>query len=111
MPATKTEMAEFSSAAVKNTRTLLELNIPIVTAFLPSKNFFEMLYNRLLNDLVLWEPAAPTPIDAPVPYGLSMGMYPLAGWSPEFVPMMTQFDPEKFLFCNNYGQQTGMVII
>lgn len=41
---------------------------------------------RLLNDLLLWEPAAPIPKDVPEPYSLGCGV----SWSPEFVPQLMQ---------------------
>lgn len=41
---------------------------------------------RLLNDLLLWEPAAPIPMDTQEPHTFGYG----GGWSPEFVPQMMQ---------------------
>jgi len=101
-------MANFLAAVAKNTRTLVEVNIPEVSAFVPSKVFFEVLYNRLFNDLVLWVPAAPTPLDAQDPYGLMTGgLYPPSTWSPDLYAPLFRQPPEMYAFCNT-GNQYGM---
>ncbi|XP_077993352.1 autophagy-related protein 2 homolog A-like [Glandiceps talaboti] len=64
MPGDQAEMAEFAEKANSNTRIQLELNFPNISGCLRSKKFFECIYNRLLNDMLLWEPAAPTPVYA-----------------------------------------------
>ncbi|XP_077866099.1 autophagy-related protein 2 homolog B-like [Saccoglossus kowalevskii] len=61
IPGDQTEMADFAEKATNHSRMQLEFNLPNVSGFLPSKQFFELLYNRLLNDMLLWEPGAPSP--------------------------------------------------
>ncbi|XP_041353099.1 autophagy-related protein 2 homolog A-like isoform X2 [Gigantopelta aegis] len=62
IPGDKEEMKEFQEKAISNTKMHVEITLPIVTAFLPSKNMFEIIYNRLNNDLLMWEPMAPSPL-------------------------------------------------
>lgn len=59
VPGNSEEIAEFIAVASKMCLTQLDLSIPKATILLPSKHFFETLYNRLSSDLCLWEPSAP----------------------------------------------------
>ncbi|XP_014663890.1 PREDICTED: autophagy-related protein 2 homolog B-like isoform X2 [Priapulus caudatus] len=61
MPGDKQEMMEFQDKAAVRTEIVLELNLPNVNVFLPSKDLYELIYNRLCNDLFLWESLAPAP--------------------------------------------------
>ncbi|XP_046351358.1 autophagy-related protein 2 homolog A-like isoform X1 [Haliotis rufescens] len=62
LPGDKEEMRGFQDYCVNNTKLLVDITLPIVTAFLPSRSLFEVLYNRVNNDLTLWEPSAPSPL-------------------------------------------------
>ncbi|XP_071797968.1 autophagy-related protein 2 homolog A-like isoform X2 [Asterias amurensis] len=63
MPGDLDEMREFSDKAMSNARIVMDLVIPSINILLPSKDFMELLYNRFGYDLLLWQPAAPTPRD------------------------------------------------
>ncbi|XP_037072361.1 autophagy-related protein 2 homolog B-like [Pollicipes pollicipes] len=59
IPAGREEVERFIDSTVANCQMLLELSLPLLEAILPSKRFYELIYNRLATDLALWEPAAP----------------------------------------------------
>lgn len=59
VPGNSEEIAEFIAVASKMCLTQVDISIPKATLLLPSKQFFETLYNRLSTDLCLWEPSAP----------------------------------------------------
>uniref|UniRef100_T1JN27 Autophagy-related protein 2 n=1 Tax=Strigamia maritima TaxID=126957 RepID=T1JN27_STRMM len=61
MPGDKAEMALFMETTSSNCRFCLDLNLPNWSACLLDKDFYEVVYNRIVNDLFLWEPAAPKP--------------------------------------------------
>jgi len=42
---------------------------------------------RLLNDLLLWEPLAPVPLDTQDPHSF-LPVTGITGWSPELVPQL-----------------------
>ena len=52
MPGSKTEMSAFESEVKDHSRVSLDFNIPEVLVYLQDKKFFEVLYNRLLMDLL-----------------------------------------------------------
>jgi hypothetical protein len=61
----------------------------------------------VLNDLVLWEPVAPAPLDVNEPYSLSNRG---PGWSIDtLAPFMEHQSPELFSVCKSgiqYGEST-----
>ncbi|XP_032089810.1 autophagy-related protein 2 homolog A isoform X2 [Thamnophis elegans] len=61
IPGDPEEMAEFQSQTLAASRYTLELTFPTVHIFLPSKKFYESIYNRINNDLLMWEPFSPLP--------------------------------------------------
>ncbi|XP_023222946.1 autophagy-related protein 2 homolog B-like isoform X2 [Centruroides sculpturatus] len=63
MPADKYQVQEFVEKAMNNTRYSLEFLLPNLNIFLPSKHFYEELYNRLATDLVMWELSAPKAVN------------------------------------------------
>ncbi|KAM4690397.1 autophagy-related protein 2 homolog B isoform 2-T2 [Rhinophrynus dorsalis] len=63
MPGDAFEMTEFQEKAISNSHYVLELTLPTVYLTLPNKGFYEKLYNRISNDLLLWEPTAPSPVE------------------------------------------------
>ncbi|KAL3873570.1 hypothetical protein ACJMK2_036667 [Sinanodonta woodiana] len=69
LPADKEELKEFQEKSLSNTKMSLDISLPNVCLFLPSKQFYEILYNRLNNDLLLWEPTAPSPMHISDQYG------------------------------------------
>ncbi|XP_062621343.1 autophagy-related protein 2 homolog B-like, partial [Saccostrea cucullata] len=62
MPGSRDDMADFQERASSSCLTLVQLILPLVNLYIPDQKFFEVLYNRLNNDLLLWEPMAPSPI-------------------------------------------------
>uniref|UniRef100_A0A8C7E7D3 Autophagy related 2A n=1 Tax=Naja naja TaxID=35670 RepID=A0A8C7E7D3_NAJNA len=67
IPGDPEEMAEFQTETLAASRHTLELTFPTVHIFLPSKKFYESIYNRINNDLLMWEPFSPllSPTDPP----------------------------------------------
>ncbi|XP_059329597.1 autophagy-related protein 2 homolog B isoform X2 [Ammospiza nelsoni] len=63
MPGDIVEMTEFQDKTISNSHYVLELTLPNIHLTLPNKSFYEKLYNRISNDLLLWEPTAPSPVE------------------------------------------------
>ncbi|XP_050814796.1 autophagy-related protein 2 homolog A isoform X2 [Gopherus flavomarginatus] len=59
IPGDPEEMADFQAKTVAASQYALEVTLPSVHIFLPSKQFYESIYNRINNDLLMWEPASP----------------------------------------------------
>uniref|UniRef100_A0A8C4W485 Autophagy related 2A n=1 Tax=Gopherus evgoodei TaxID=1825980 RepID=A0A8C4W485_9SAUR len=59
IPGDPEEMADFQAKTVAASQYTLEVTLPCVHIFLPSKQFYESIYNRINNDLLMWEPASP----------------------------------------------------
>ncbi|KAM9067495.1 autophagy-related protein 2 homolog B isoform X1 [Sarcophilus harrisii] len=76
MPGDALEMTEFQDKAVSNSHYVLELTLPNIYLTLPNKNFYEKLYNRISNDLLLWEPTAPSPVETleNISYGIGLSV-------------------------------------
>ncbi|XP_051900923.1 LOW QUALITY PROTEIN: autophagy-related protein 2 homolog A-like [Pristis pectinata] len=58
IPGDPEEMAEFQSQTLATSRYVLELTLPALHLLLPSKEFYESVYNRFNNDLLMWTPTA-----------------------------------------------------
>lgn len=54
-------MEAFVNSAMSNTKILVEVSLPLVSILLESKHMYESIYNRISNDLLLWQPQAPKP--------------------------------------------------
>uniref|UniRef100_A0A671UCG2 Autophagy related 2B n=1 Tax=Sparus aurata TaxID=8175 RepID=A0A671UCG2_SPAAU len=76
IPGDVAEMTEFQEKTMNNSRFILELCFPNVQLVLPSKAFYEKLHNRINNDLLLWEPTAPSPVETveSMPYGVGLSV-------------------------------------
>ncbi|XP_032693367.1 autophagy-related protein 2 homolog B isoform X4 [Lontra canadensis] len=76
MPGDPVEMTEFQDKAISNSHYVLELTLPNVHITLPNKRFYEKLYNRIFNDLLLWEPTAPSPVETfeNISYGIGLSV-------------------------------------
>ncbi|XP_024917190.1 autophagy-related protein 2 homolog B isoform X3 [Cynoglossus semilaevis] len=76
IPGDVAEMTEFQEKTMNNSRFILELCFPNVQLVLPNKAFYEKLYNRINNDLLLWEPTAPSPVETvdSMPYGVGLSV-------------------------------------
>ncbi|XP_025214011.1 autophagy-related protein 2 homolog A isoform X2 [Theropithecus gelada] len=72
IPGDPEEMRAFQSRTLALSRCSLEVILPSVHIFLPSKEVYESIYNRINNDLLMWEPAdlLPTSDPAAQPSGL-----------------------------------------
>jgi autophagy-related protein 2 len=84
MPGDKKDMSEFIDKAISTTKLHIDFTLPQVFILLPDKDFLELLYNRLLNDLVLWEPTAPAPLDTLEPHSFIPG----PTWSTQLVAQL-----------------------
>nr|XP_039262248.1 autophagy-related protein 2 homolog A-like [Styela clava] len=69
LPGDSSEISAFSDHAISTSLISISIQLPAVNAFLVSKPFFENLYNRINNDILLWAPAAPRP------HGKSKNLY------------------------------------
>ncbi|KAM6171687.1 autophagy-related protein 2 homolog B isoform 2-T2 [Erethizon dorsatum] len=76
MPGDPVEMTEFQDKAMSNSHYVLELTLPNIHVTLPNKSFYEKLYNRIFNDLLLWEPTAPSPVETfeNLSYGIGLSV-------------------------------------
>ncbi|XP_062325883.1 autophagy-related protein 2 homolog B-like isoform X2 [Osmerus eperlanus] len=76
IPGDVAEMTEFQEKTMGNSRFILELCFPNVQLSLHSKAFYEKLHNRINNDLLLWEPTAPSPVETVenMPYGVGLSV-------------------------------------
>ncbi|XP_063002254.1 LOW QUALITY PROTEIN: autophagy-related protein 2 homolog A [Elgaria multicarinata webbii] len=96
IPGDPEEMAEFQSQTLEASQYALELTCPTMHIFLPSKEFYESLYNRINNDLLMWEPLSPPPSPAQT---LGAGG-PMAGTFAGEGPMSVRW-PENFKMCKS----------
>ncbi|EFO23860.2 hypothetical protein LOAG_04624 [Loa loa] len=53
------EMLEFGENCLSNARIKCELTIPTVRVHFPGRHYHEVIYNRLMNDLSMWQPSSP----------------------------------------------------
>ncbi|XP_045776886.1 autophagy-related protein 2 homolog A [Maniola jurtina] len=82
IPGTDEEMAEFTNSSIEHSAIHLDFNLPILSLQLESKQLYEIIYNRINSDLLLWEPQVIEPFDisphmcAPIypAFGLCKGM-------------------------------------
>ncbi|XP_029812574.1 autophagy-related protein 2 homolog A isoform X2 [Suricata suricatta] len=65
IPGDPEEMKTFQGRALALSRCSLEVVLPSAHIFLPSKEAYESLYNRINNDLLMWEPADLLPAPDP----------------------------------------------
>ncbi|XP_050674952.1 autophagy-related protein 2 homolog A isoform X2 [Leptidea sinapis] len=63
VPGTDEEMKEFTNSSVEHSLIHLDFNLPILSLQLESKQLYEILYNRINSDLLLWEPQIVEPFD------------------------------------------------
>ncbi|KAM6161060.1 autophagy-related protein 2 homolog A isoform 2-T2 [Erethizon dorsatum] len=65
IPGDPEEMRTFQSQTLALSRCSLEVTLPSAHIFLPSKEIYESIYNRINNDLLMWEPADLLPTYGP----------------------------------------------
>ncbi|XP_061721748.1 autophagy-related protein 2 homolog A [Cydia pomonella] len=77
VPGNEEEMNDFSNSAIEYSSIHLDFNLPILSLQLESKQLYEIIYNRINSDLLLWEPQIVDPFEiSPLMYG---SIYPAFG--------------------------------
>ncbi|XP_037531173.1 autophagy-related protein 2 homolog A [Nematolebias whitei] len=61
IPADREEMLQFQDQCVVQSQCAVDINLPLAYVLLPSKQAFQSIYNRINNDLLMWEPPPPPP--------------------------------------------------
>ncbi|XP_062901925.1 autophagy-related protein 2 homolog B-like isoform X1 [Mobula hypostoma] len=76
MPGDQLEMGQFQDKTISTSHYVLELTLPNLNLALPNKAFYEKVYNRINNDLLLWEPTAPSPVETVenITYGVGLSV-------------------------------------
>lgn len=59
LPGDSEELRTFCDAAMKLSKLQIRIELPVVSLQLKSKHLYEVIYNRISTDLLLWEPSAP----------------------------------------------------
>lgn len=65
IPGDKQEMQNFMETTLQTAKLLVEIHLPSISMQFISKHIYELIYNRINNDLLLWEPSAPKPKTTP----------------------------------------------
>lgn len=74
IPGDNTEMGEFCDKAFELSRLQIQIDLPIVSLQLGSKHIYEVIYNRLNSDLLMWQPSAPAATAANAAQALKTSM-------------------------------------
>uniref|UniRef100_A0A7N6FAF8 Autophagy related 2A n=1 Tax=Anabas testudineus TaxID=64144 RepID=A0A7N6FAF8_ANATE len=67
IPADPEEMHQFQEQCVAQCQCAVDITLPLAYILLPSKQAFQSIYNRINNDLLMWEPPPPPPPSAHSP--------------------------------------------
>nr|XP_032521556.1 autophagy-related protein 2 homolog A [Danaus plexippus plexippus] len=67
IPGTEEEMREFTNSSVEHSAIHLDFSLPILSLQLESKQLYEILYNRISSELLLWSPREEFDIAPPPP--------------------------------------------
>lgn len=59
MAGNRTELNEFADECYQRSKVHIGMSMAQLNLHFPSHSFFEVLYNRIANDLCLWEPRSP----------------------------------------------------
>ncbi|CAD7003844.1 unnamed protein product [Ceratitis capitata] len=59
LPGETEELEEFRNATMRTSKIQVQVHVPNVVLSLPSKQFYEIIYNRFNMDLFMWEPSSP----------------------------------------------------
>uniref|UniRef100_A0A667ZKG5 Autophagy related 2A n=1 Tax=Myripristis murdjan TaxID=586833 RepID=A0A667ZKG5_9TELE len=68
IPADAEEMCQFQAQGVAQCQCAMDISLPLAYVLLPSKQAFQSIYNRISNDLLMWEPPPPPPPSAHSPH-------------------------------------------
>uniref|UniRef100_A0A3Q3LIC3 Autophagy related 2A n=1 Tax=Labrus bergylta TaxID=56723 RepID=A0A3Q3LIC3_9LABR len=60
IPADPEEMRQFQAQCVAQCQCAVDISLPLAYILLPSKQAFQSIYNRINNDLLMWEPPPPS---------------------------------------------------
>ncbi|XP_041653204.1 autophagy-related protein 2 homolog A isoform X2 [Cheilinus undulatus] len=60
IPADPEEMRQFQAQCVAQCQCAVDISLPLAYILLPSKQAFQSVYNRINNDLLMWEPPPPS---------------------------------------------------
>ncbi|XP_053224319.1 autophagy-related protein 2 homolog A isoform X2 [Podarcis raffonei] len=82
IPGDPEEMAEFQSQTLEASQYALEVTFPTMHIFLPSKDFYESIYNRINNDLLMFESFSPPPTPSELLGGAGSTTAPFVGEAP-----------------------------
>ncbi|XP_072277479.1 autophagy-related protein 2 homolog A isoform X2 [Pyxicephalus adspersus] len=85
IPADPDEMSDFQQVTMESSQYTLEVTLPLAHIFLPSKDVYENLYNRLCNDLLMWEPNMC--FDVPTTHSLCSETLSKSGYQPDIFCM------------------------
>ncbi|XP_032229224.2 autophagy-related protein 2 homolog B isoform X2 [Nematostella vectensis] len=72
LPGNQEDMHNFQQDTIATSQCRIEFTLPRLDINLHTKDLFEKIYNRIASDLLLWEPAAPCPVDRPDTYGTNI---------------------------------------
>lgn len=61
IPGDRDEMNKFCDSEMKFSRMQIKLDIPVVSVQLKSKHLYEVIYNRIVSDILMWESSVPKP--------------------------------------------------
>uniref|UniRef100_A0ABM5F3Q6 Autophagy-related protein 2 homolog A-like isoform X2 n=1 Tax=Pogona vitticeps TaxID=103695 RepID=A0ABM5F3Q6_9SAUR len=98
IPGDPEEMAQFQAQTLEASQYTLEVTFPVMHIFLPSKEFYESIYNRLNNDLLMWEPFSPLPSPSEPVGGPGFMTSPFASGTPTSVHWRENFQMCKSAF-------------
>ncbi|XP_015720736.1 autophagy-related protein 2 homolog B isoform X2 [Coturnix japonica] len=103
MPGDVVEMTEFQDKTINNSHYVLELMLPNIHLTLPNKSFYEKLYNRISNDLLLWEPTAPSPVETfeNLSYGVGLSV------ASQLINTFSKDSFSQFKSAVNYDDESG----
>lgn len=59
MPGEKDEINNFIKLTTDSSKVQIKLEVPVISVQLQSKHIYELIYNRINNDLLLWQTSAP----------------------------------------------------
>ncbi|KAG9346482.1 hypothetical protein JZ751_006793 [Albula glossodonta] len=87
IPADPVEMHEFQAQCISQCQFVVDITLPLAVILLPSKEAYQSVYNRINNDLLMWEPPPEAPSGSQGPH------------SPSRRPARTQDD--EFRLCKS----------
>jgi autophagy-related protein 2 len=59
IPGDRDEMNRFCDNAMKFSKLQIKVDLPVVSVQLKSKHLYEVIYNRIISDILMWETSVP----------------------------------------------------